>query len=202
MKEKSKINNKGFSLIELIVAVLIIAIISSGAILSFNAIFSDEATAAARSVVDVIKQTRVYALGKENKESTASDKRTGVYAKFYYKDSLLNVDVCKNSSSGELTEVVLSNQTISSTPFKIGFYQVTSTGESEPFVMGDNESVRVYFKKSTGGVAVAEKINSAGDPVGSPVAGVNKIHLYRASNPANSKDLTLVNVTGRCYVDY
>ena len=196
MKNRLGKDNSGFSLIELIVAVLIIAIISGGAIIAFNSIFSSQADAAAKNVVNVLKQTRAFALGKENKDITGG--ATEVYAKFYYSGNTLNVDVCKDNGSS--TEV-LHNQQISGVPFKVKFLKVSGGSETEVLTMGDTDIVRMYFKKSTGGVASVGKYNASGTLIGSLQTGVNKLTVYRASNEDNKKSLVLVELTGRCFVD-
>ena len=196
MKNRLVKNNSGFSLIELIVAILIIAIISGGAIMAFSSIFSSQADAAAKNVVNALKQTRAFALGKENKDVIGGS--TGVYAKFYYSGSTLNVDVCQDTDSG--TDI-LYNQQISGVPFKIKFISVAGGTESEVLTMGDTDIVKMYFKKSTGGVASVGKYNSAGTLQGSLQTGVNKLAVCRASNEDNCTNLVLVALTGRCYVD-
>ena len=196
MKNRLGKDNSGFSLIELIVAVLIIAIISGGAIMAFNSIFSSQADAAAKNVVNVLKQTRAFALVKENKDITGG--ATEVYAKFYYSGNTLNVDVCKDNGSS--TEV-LHNQQISGVPFKVKFLKVSGGSETEVLTMGDTDIVRMYFKKSTGGVASVGKYNASGTLIGSLQTGINKLTVYRASNEDNKKSLVLVELTGRCFVD-
>ena len=196
MKNRLVKNDSGFSLIELIVAVLIIAIISGGAIIAFNSIFSTQADAAAKSLVSILKETRAQALGMENKDVTGGS--TQVYAKLYYQGDTLNVDVCKDAAT---TTTVLHNQRISSVPFKVKFIKVAGASESEAFTMGDTDVVKMYFKKSTGGVVAVGKYNSAGVLQGSLQTGINKLSVCRASNEDNKTDLVLVELTGRCYVD-
>ena len=123
---------------------------------------------------------------------------TEVYAKFYYSGGVLNVDVCKDNGT---SEEVLHNQQISGVPFKIKFIKVSGGSETEVLTMGDTDVVKMYFKKSTGGVASAGKYNSSGTLQGSLVTGINKLTVCRASNEDMYKDLVLVELTGRCYVD-
>lgn len=194
MKNRLVKDDSGFSLIELIVAVLIIAIISGGAIIAFNSIFSTQADAAAKSLVSILKETRAQALGMENKDVTGGS--TQVYAKLYYQGDTLNVDVCKDDDTN-----VLHNQRISSVPFKVKFIKVAGSSETEAITMGDTDVVKMYFKKSTGGVAAVGKYNSAGVLQGTLQTGINKLSVCRASNEDNKTDLVLVELTGRCYVD-
>lgn len=194
MKNRLVKDDSGFSLIELIVAVLIIAIISGGAIMAFGSIFSSQADAAAKSLSSILKETRAQALGVENKDLTGGS--TQVYAKFYYQGDTLNVDVCKDNDTN-----VLHNQRISGVSYKIKFIKVDGASESEVVTMGDTDVIKMYFKKSTGGVAGVRKFDSAGSPQGTLQTGVNKLTVYRASNEDNKKNLVLVELTGRCYVD-
>ena len=198
MKNRLVKNDSGFSLIELIVAVLIIAIISGGAIMAFSSIFSTQADAAAKSLVNVLKETRAQALGMENKDIYAGGSIAGtqVYAKFYYQGDVLNVDVCKDDDTN-----VLHNQRISGVPFKVKFIKVDGASESEVLTMGDTDVVKMYFKKATGGVVGVRKFAAGGTPLGTLQTGVNKIVVCRASNEDNKKNLVLVELTGRCYVD-
>ena len=58
MKKTIINDNKGFSLLELVVAVLILGIISATAIASFRSIFNARSEAAAEDAASVLKQTR------------------------------------------------------------------------------------------------------------------------------------------------
>ena len=51
-------NNKGFSLIELIVAVLIVAILSGGALAAFNSVRNERSESAGKVLASVLKQAR------------------------------------------------------------------------------------------------------------------------------------------------
>ena len=183
MKKRS-LNNMGFSLVELIVAVLIIAIISSGAIVAFGSAWGMKAEAAARNVADAMKQARSAALGRDNK---LQDDKTNVYAKVYSDGGTVYVDVCTNRSG---SEVVLQNETISSDSYKVQFVD----NEGNVFAEVGDDEVYVYFLKSTGGVASVRK------NTGTPVKNIQKIKILD-SGGYEYQDLILVSLTGRCYID-
>ncbi len=202
MKNKLFEDDKGFSLIELIVAVLIMAILAGGAIYAFSSVYSTEVKAGASKVCDALKQARVEAMALENYEYPMTGyKSTNVYARFYTSDNVLYIDVCKNPTpaDGGSTATVLYTEKIGS-GMKAYFQTVKADGTIDASLMdtGSN-NVYVYFKKSTGGVAGVEKRSSSDAPSG----GSNEIKNIKLENTKTglSKNLILVGVTGRCFVD-
>ncbi len=196
MKKRS-LNNFGFSLIELIVAVLIIAIISGSAIVMFGFLFGKETEAAAAGVSDVMKQARAEALGRENND--LANGCTNVYARFYKKNSQIYADICADySTDAESVITTISTQKICKDQFKIGFYNTSGATPSSVGTVG-NDEVFVYFKKSTGGTAKVKVKKSSGG-----IDLYDNIQLLKISDGSDGtdyKDLILVALTGRCYVD-
>ena len=190
--EKRRIDNKGFSLIELIVAVIIIAIISGGSIMAFGSVFSNKITAACEAIQDGLKQTRVDALGLEN-ASVSGTVKTGVYAKFYHKDSAIYIDVCSMNGA---TESVLHSRMICSDGHSLEFYENYNDDSPVKTINSsytDTYGVRIYFKKSTGGIAGAELSSSASK---------DKIECIKVVGPSGEKkEVVLVKITGRSYLN-
>lgn len=191
--KKRKMDNKGFSLIELIVAVIIIAIISGGSIMAFGSVFSNKVTAACEAIQDGLKQARVDALGLENKNIDAvTYTKSDVYAKFYHKDSAIYIDVCTTAGG---TESVLHSRMICSDGHSLKFYENYDDAVAVKTIDNsytDTYGVRIYFKKSTGGVAGAElSASSAKD----------KIDCIKVVGPSGeTKEVVLVKITGRSYL--
>jgi len=203
MKNKLFRNNKGFSLLELIVAILILAIIGGASIAAFGSIFSTEMTVGATRVTDAMKQARTDAMAWENKTTAATEdySTTNVYAKFYVSDGSLYVDVCKKPDGTGSTESVMFSREVGKN-FKAGFYKVTSTttGTSESEIVNtDSYTVNVYFKKSTGGVAGVAWQTSGGSLDGT--TGINMIKLEKTTGAGTPQKIVLVEVTGRCYTE-
>ena len=191
--EKRKIDNKGFSLIELIVAVIIIAIISGGSIMAFGSVFSNKITAACEAIQDGLKHARVDALGLE-KDSISGTVKTGIYAKFYHKDSAIYIDVC--SMNAGATESVLHSRMICSDGHSLEFYENYNDASAVKTINDsytDTYGVRIYFKKSTGGVSGAELSSGTSK---------SKIDCIKVVGPSGEKkEVLLVKVTGRSYLN-
>ena len=192
MQMRMKKDNRGFSLIELIVAVLVIAIISGGSIVAFGALFSNKVTAAARAVQDGLKQARIDALGLENKD--LSNDMTGIYAKFYIKDSELYVDVCSKNGTDE---GVLHTRKIGEGTIGLEFWKNGATTASA--TVSSSETVYVYFKKSTGAVRSVWKATPGHDVTSGTKFEPDILRITGVSE--NSVDVILVRLTGRSYLD-
>ena len=194
MKKRSVMNDKGFSLVEMIVAVLIMAIIGGLAVVAFGSIFKLEPDAAARKVSDSLKQARVNALGLSNKTDTAT-KTTDVCAKLFTEDSRLHVDVntCyfKNESGvSKRSYETIFEQEIGSDSLQIELYKK----DGNKIATVGSDVAYIYFKKETGGVESVEVS-------GTKYTDVCKIRVVNSSATSNYSDLILVNLTGRCYTD-
>lgn len=192
--EKRKVNNKGFSLIELIVAVIIIAIISGGTIMAFGSVFSNKVTAASEAIQDGLKQARIDALGMENPNITGQ--KTGIYAKFYRKDSGIYIDVCSKKSDTD-PEVVLHSRKICDDSYSLKFY--LNSDDAAPIktiddTYTDTNGIKIYFKKSTGGVAGVEFSSSL---IKEKVDTIKVV----GSGTGNTKEIILVKITGRSYLE-
>ncbi len=205
MKGK-RLNDAGFSLIELIVAVLIMAIIGGATIGAFNAVLSTKTNAAAKTVQDSLKQARVAALGRENADvpeagasavdyTSAAGFRTNIYAKFYIENGNICVDVCSDKNESG-TEVVLNSSTIGSKNYTVDFCNDNGASIAKLDETTSDMKVYIYFKKSTGGVSrlYYTRPGSSGK--------TNGCEMIKVISPADETvDIILVTLTGRSYVD-
>ncbi len=195
--EKMRKNNRGFSLIELIVAVLIMAIISGGAFVALGSIFSTKTKAAAVVVQDALKQARIDAISLDNDivalvsgETAANGYATNIYVKFHVDNSQLLADVCSNKSG---SEYVLNTKVIASDKFSLQFCKKDGTLVDEGATVG-SATAYVYFKKATGGVS---RLTIDG------VGKYSSCDMIKVVSPSGEVvDVILVSLTGRSYVDY
>lgn len=192
-------DNKGFSLIELIVAVTILAIISAASIMAFGGIFSTKVTAVAKSIQDALKQARIDALGLENIDDSGTTYRTTIYAKFYCNNGYNYVDVCSlKPGDTTATEKVLHSTKLSNDSYNLEFWvdDGVSTDPKVSITEGSSKEVKLYFKKSTGGIRGID-FTGATPPDN---AGINYIKVIGPGND-NTEKVYVVKVTGRCYID-
>ena len=187
MKNKS-LNNQGFSLIELIIAILIMAIVAGAAIITVSSVSSTETKAAATKISDVMKQARTDTLALENHPDAAG--RSSIFVKIYSKESVVYADVCLREESGTIT--TRFSRKIGK-GIKLGFLE----GATQKASVGSDE-VYIYFKKSTGGIAKIEVKTATENKFED---GINTIKVANASTDSVFTNLIIVNVTGRCYID-
>jgi len=193
-------DNRGFSLVELIVVILIMAIISGTAVLALGSIFSTKTKAAAQSVQDALKQARIDAITRDNDlvplapaETAASGYATNIYVKFYTSNSEIVADVCSNKSG---TEVVLNSKVIASDKYTLQFCNKSGNLLVSNLEVG-SATVYIYFKKSTGGVS---RLSYSVGVTSGKMSGCDMIKVKSPSG--ETMDIILVSLTGRSYIDY
>lgn len=167
-----KNNNKGFSLIELIVAVLILGIISTGLISGVSTIYNARAERASQVIGTVLKQARKKALALNN---TATDQ---IRAEICFDDGQYYANVYTG------TEQII-NEKVGNDSLIIKFVD-HSTGNA--VTVDDANTINIYFKKSTGGIS---SIMNGSNPI-----DADQIFI---SGLSDERKLILVEVTGRCY---
>lgn len=198
MKNRSlKWNNLGFSLIEMIVAVLIMAIVAGAAIFAVGALSSTETKAASTRITDALKQTRTSAMALTNANHVVDIyTTTDVYAKFYTTGNTSYVDIC--TGDGVSTETKLFERKIG-TGLSVEFYYDDS-GVLKKINDNETDVVYIYFKKSTGGIASIMKVKEDGSGVLRKTE-LKQIKVANKGNSSSTKNLIVVGLTGRCYID-
>jgi len=185
MKKTITNDNRGFSLLELIVAVLILGIISATAITSFRSIFNARSEAAAEVAASVLKQTRSKTM------SLTDNALTETYAKFYVKGSDYYVDLIRVESDTDPATPdnvqVLVTKMLGNDGLTLTFRSHSNTSISN--TVTSTNDVKVYFKRNTGGIARIEA-GSSDD---------SKLDELLITGSGGDKKVIIVRGTGRCY---
>ena len=166
-----KNNNKGFSLIELIVAVLILGIISTGLIQGVSTVYNARAERASQVIGTVLKQARKKALALNSDVEQ-------IRAEISFDDGQFFANVYSG------TERII-NEKVGNDSLVIKFVD-HSTGDT--VTVDDANTISIYFKKSTGGIS---SIENGSNPITADQISV--------SGKSDERKLILVGVTGRCY---
>jgi len=190
-------NNKGFSLIELIVAVLIVAILSGGALAAFNSVRNARSESAGKILASVLKQARQKAMALDN--NTEADDTTSIYVELYQKNGNYVADLRWITES---SDTVIVSETLGNDGLSIIFKQYNSaTGTyitTADRRVGDGtngtKKVKMYFKKSTGGISKID-MGSGETLTGSPW---NEIVV---KGSGDDRSIVIVKETGRCFYD-
>ena len=190
-------NNKGFSLIELIVAVVIVAILSGGALAAFNSVRNARSESAGKLLASVLKQARQKAMALDN--NTAADNTTSIYVEIYQQSGNYKADLHWNNGT---SDKVIVSETLGNDSLSIVFKQYNSTSgtyvDTSDRRVGDvtlgTKKIKMYFKKSTGGIS---KIDTG---TGETLANSpwNEI-LVKGSG--DDRSIIIVKETGRCFYE-
>lgn len=208
MNTKRKLNNKGFSLVELIVAVLIMGIVSGAAVVSFSTIYNARVDSASSMVTNIMKQARQKALSLKNDGA-----ETELYARFYADDDDLYGEIVwvqhlmEDDESGnkvpKTKSETLVNEKICNTNIDM-IFRNHDAAKGVSVKVGEyakNEAnIYVYFKKQTGGISkILTRQDNADPTLISQSIDADEIYLK-----GDTKDSTIVVVaaTGRSYVYY
>lgn len=149
---RKKQNNAGMSLVEMIVVVLIIGILSAGAVVGFSFIRSMDASSAAEEVVSLLERTRLNTLSAEEGAGVRLEiKKDGKnYYGTIFKDG---TEIEKTTLGGNgLTLDVSGFGEVGSTPVVFSFYKSNGAYQStydKIEITGAKTSV-VYLVTATG----------------------------------------------------
>lgn len=220
---RGEMRNRGYSIIELVVALLVLGILTGGLIAGFSSVSNAKVDSAASNIMNALKQTRVKATSLINDEyspgkpSDGEFERTQVYAKFYMSGSNYYVDICYDNielvadeGGGESSMNVISTDVLYTEKISNDRISYTFKHHSDSIARSlgatNSEVIRIYFKKTTGGIKC---ITASGPDVSGKKADetslrdgsdniVDKIHLENTNKNIN---IALVTVTGRAFLD-
>lgn len=143
-----KKNNKGYTLIELIVVIAIMAVMIGFGILSMSLLLGTQAKGCAQKVSGQLNETKTGCLSRYNETMTLSYKTKGsdpaIESDGYYAENFI-YSIDKNAD-----KYVLTNSEIR----KMGSKKVVITvflTDGSSFELGTTQSVTVSFNRSTGG---------------------------------------------------
>ncbi len=192
----SKLNNAGLSLVELIVTILIVAIISGGAAMSFNVVYNANIDRAAKRLVAALSETR--------EEAMAGEDEATYYLRLYQAGGDYLADICKENppavSGGAVTLTTLGTKAIGNSRVAIKVSPRITSGAAAsytPITEGTPVSEVLFsFGKKRGELVKTTTINDTGTPNDSDSALY--VDLMVSGNVDNN--IIIVPATGRSYI--
>lgn len=131
-----QIDNSGYSIIELVIVLAIIAIIMSTVFYSIILIFSANARSCANNIQRSIGDCKVTTMGKADAYMILSRDDNGVYTQVFVKES-------------DGTDTVEERNKVGSNKVEVGYIVKDSGGAEVPLMPGD--SIEIRFDRSSGG---------------------------------------------------
>lgn len=200
--------NKGFTLVEVIVVVLIIAILATGTVMSFSIVLNANANKAASYLVSTLERARQKAIALEEDSARQA---TEVFVKLYKNtsDNYYYADICQLT-----TDKLTSSSTLETLASqRLGNYRIDlylgekPASPSADTVTLDTEDlldvsatgyVKLLFNKSTGGITIEQHASLSDGGLSSAGVDINSyVDIYVRNKSAER--ILMVRDTGRCY---
>ena len=172
-KRNNKINNSGFSLVELIVVISIMAIVTGALTYSLSLMFSRNAESTARQIDDSLSEVRMLSMAKEGRfvmrilmDAEGNAERIAIY-----KDDT------------EDKSVRLEKKAV-----------VSCSGD---YSSSGGSNIEIEFDKASGNVVYVGAVRASG----STVTGASGVYEIVVEAKNKTKTVTLVAGTGRHFVN-
>lgn len=194
-KENNNSSNSGFTMVELIIVIAIMAIMVAAGSIGFSLLSHGDSKKAVGNLSSQIAELRTNAL------SMAGDWT----AELYKKDKSYQLDIKKTIKSLD-PAIPDTVETVSSTPIgsKIAIVYKDSTASSEKGINDDNKLV-ISFKQGTGKVDDVSLvlISGGGSEQLKPLSGSQSGNIIvKVNGLSKSNSLTLWYLTGKITTDY
>jgi len=192
MNESQKVNkNAGFSLVELIVVVTIIAIMVGGSFAGFSMLARGDSKKAVKNISSQITELRTNTL------SVAGN----WFAEIYMKDNSYRIDIKKKITlpDGITTSEELVSSTAIGSKIVISYVDFVYTDKKD---INESNKLVISFMQGSGKVNQVKLINSdlSETPLVGPLSKSGDIIVSVKSSTSNS--LTLWYLTGKLTTDY
>ncbi|SEV94472.1 prepilin-type N-terminal cleavage/methylation domain-containing protein [[Clostridium] fimetarium] len=192
MNESQKVNkNAGFSLVELIVVVTIIAIMVGGSFAGFAMLARGDSKKAVKNISSQITELRTNTL------SVAGN----WFAEIYKKDNTYRIDIKKKITlpDGKTTSEELVSSTAIGSKIVISYVDSVFTDKKD---INDSNKLVISFMQGSGKVNQVKLVNSdlSETPLIGPISQSGNIIVSVKSSTSNS--LTLWYLTGKLTTDY
>lgn len=168
-----KLNNRGFSLVELIIVVLIMAILAGGAVMSVSVIHDADVPAASKKLVAALTSARSY---------TTSKSRDTIWLELYKESGGYYVQICQGDKSTPASAEVLSKEKIGGSLLTLKIKELKADGTAHEVNITDSNSVKFNFIKATG--ALTENYTD-----------------ITITNGGKTENIIVIKETGRCIRD-
>lgn len=144
MSSNKKNNNRGFSLVELIVVVAIGAILIGASILSIASISGTAAKQCARNIESILNKTKVTTMGKDT--AVIELRKGDSDGAYYYEVTVKNGKVDKNGKEDKTVET----KKIGRSNLEIRYSTNASTPFEEASKLDVSNPIKIEFDRSSG----------------------------------------------------
>lgn len=205
-----QLNNKGFSIVELIVTILIIAILATSTVLAVSVVYNSDVDKAAKILTTVINDGRQKSISIADSEHSASVTKTEVFSSLYLNtDGFYCAEVFSRTvttmvdeTDSSIVTIVYGDPVVYDTKqlgkykmtFELGEYN-TSTRVVDRFAPDFEGGDKVIFCYDKGRGAIKRSYVLKAD-------GTETDYNITDAFAVGSKevDLVFVRETGRCYI--